>query len=542
MKRIVAIFGVITLLCALAVPNIVSVASGDSASPSDAPPVRAIDAASVGPGRVLLPSGNVASPGPVPPTRSTLDPAAYRAAKAAAAKANHDAGAKTAAPSSSTAGPLAPPTTTSVNFDGVNQSVAGGASTPDPIAAVGLNHFVELTNRHFDVYNKQTQALAKSVSLASFFNYTAASLFDPRVLYDPIYNRWVVTADALHESAGVQKLMIAVSTTSDPTGSFIVRALDMDTANNGNLFDFPMLGMDQDAIIVTTNVYKSESENVYLSTRMFAFAKARLYNNISQVLCTRDFGAIGTLAPPVVLDQNANTYLVSADAPGSVLRLYRAQNLSRSTNCFVSGATNVTVPSYSIPVSASQPGTTRTIDTSDARFVNNSTQVGNFLWNVHTVAYQGFPAPRFYQINTATSTVVQSGTFFASPSSYDWNASIAANASREVFVNWSSTDPPQNVNVQMRFSGRQAGDPAGTIPAGTALFTSPTPFSPPCVTPTCPPGPWGSYSSVALDPQTYLSQIGAVTCAANRRAWLVNEKVSSTATEWGTRAARVGFC
>ena len=35
-----------------------------------------------------------------------------------------------------------------------------------------------------DKTNTQTLPLAKSVTLATFFNYTAQTLFDPRVVYD----------------------------------------------------------------------------------------------------------------------------------------------------------------------------------------------------------------------------------------------------------------------------------------------------------------------------------------------------------------------
>ena len=41
-----------------------------------------------------------------------------------------------------------------------------------------------------------------------------------------------------------------------------------------------------------------------------------------------------------------------------------------------------------------------------------SAQYNNSLWNVHTINSDTYPTPRFYQINTDTNTMVQSGDFF----------------------------------------------------------------------------------------------------------------------------------
>lgn len=188
---------------------------------------------------------------------------------------------------------------------------------------------------------------------------------------------------------------------------------------------------------------------------------------------------------------------------------------------------NITVPSYSIPPSARQPGTSATLDTSDSRFSSSSTQFGNSLFNTHTVALGGFPAPKFYEFNTASNSVVQSGFYFASGSSDDWNASIAANTGREVFVTYSSTDSNAGIRPQVRVSGKQAAD-AG-IPAGIAVATSTNVYT------SGSPQRWGDYSSTTLDPSPVSG------CAANRRAWGTNETVIAGPT-WGTRIARFGFC
>lgn len=70
--------------------------------------------------------------------------------------------------------------------------------------------------------------------------------------------------------------------------------------------------MDQEAIIITANIFGPVA---YRETRMFAIAKARLYNGLEATF--RLFtGLVGTLAPRIVLDQNGMTYLLAAPSAG----------------------------------------------------------------------------------------------------------------------------------------------------------------------------------------------------------------------------------
>ena len=114
---------------------------------------------------------------------------------------------------SMTAATTSQPVINSINRAGLSQG-SGVWIPPDTHGAVGTNQFVEVVNQKLAVYSKTTPPkLLKSVTLDSFFGYTAPSpgLFAPRVVYDRTWKRWIVVANALHESAGIQKLLIAVS-------------------------------------------------------------------------------------------------------------------------------------------------------------------------------------------------------------------------------------------------------------------------------------------------------------------------------------------
>src|SRR5438552_15373340 len=97
----------------------------------------------------------------------------------------------------------------------------------------------------------------KSVTLATFFSYTAETLFDPRVVYDQTWQRWIVTADAFPESTTVQRLFIGVSKTSDPTGPFFIYNIDVDFFDNNDFYDFQKLGIDQVALLITSIIFLS---------------------------------------------------------------------------------------------------------------------------------------------------------------------------------------------------------------------------------------------------------------------------------------------
>jgi hypothetical protein len=473
----------------------------------------------VAPATVVDAQPNYVTEQPLPPReipfRPTMDRSEYDAAKA---RANFY-GPGAPKPFTETFAPLATPVIRTTNFNG--HSSTEGLRPPDTHGAVGPNHFVQITNSHIDMWTRQNTAtlpLAKSVTLATFFGYTTETLFDPRVVYDSTWNRWIVTADAFAESATVQRFFIAVSTSADPTSTFFIYNLNVNFFGNNNFWDFPQLGMDQDAVLFTANIFSGPT---FLGADFFAIAKARLYNGLGFTVPVFT-SLVGTLAPPIVRDQNASTFLIAAPSSGTTFSKYTVTNTSRA-GISLTGPVSITVPSYSVPPAAPQPGTVKLLDTSDSRFVNASTQSGNDLWQTHTITLGSFAAPKFYRLNTSTNTVSQSGFYFASATSYDFNASIAANDAGDCFVTWTSTDPSAANNAQVRLSGKRSAD-AG-ISAGPNANTSPTFYNASADN----PERWGDYSAVTTDPLN----------AAN--AWLVNEKVTGNRAIWGSRIVRFGF-
>lgn len=431
------------------------------------------------------------------------------------------------------AAPLAPPTKAVLLYGGSTQRGGGGSYPPDTHGAVGLTQFVQVVNSLITVRKKSDNSVQLSASLGAFFG-SSQFLFDPRAVYDSTWNRWVVVATRFPISGANPQFFLAVSTSSDATGSWYIY---LPTYSGGGLalgdfFDYPQLGMDQDAIFVTSNIFTAS--DAFKFAAMTPIAKARVYNGLSFFVPI--FTSLAaTLAPPVVLDQDARSYFVAANTSPN-LALYRGENLSNPSQATLTLQGNVAVGAYSAPPNARQPGTTQLLDSLDGRFLNASTQMGSSLWNVHTIALGTFPAPKFYQINTANTSLVQSGFFFESVTSDDWNASIAVNSQGEAFVTWNSTDvlgTGTQHQARIRYSGRQPSDPLGSIPAGSTLSNSSVALVGNAESSTV--QRWGDYSAVSIDPQSYTG------CAAGRRFWLSNERIQDANT-WGSRIGRAGFC
>ncbi|MFP1625170.1 hypothetical protein ACLB9X_08220 [Streptomyces sp. 5K101] len=435
-----------------------------------------------------------------------------------------------------TSAPLAPPAG-QFSFEGLDQG-STGVRPPDPHGAVGPNHFVEVTNgRGIGVFNKSTGANVLTMSFANFFAYATALIFDPRVVYDKKWNRWVVVAESLPEPSNpsVQYLFIAVSTTSDPTGPYFRYKFDLPEGTD--FFDYPQLGMDQDAVIITGNVFNA-SLTTYLRTRALGIAKADIYNGHSTTFPYFNLGAVGSVAPPIVEDNNASAFLLTA-SPSGALRLFRATGLGRS-NASIAAPVNVPVPAYALPPDARQPGVPDRLDTLDARFQNASTQIGDELLNIHTIAADSRPTPKWYQINTGTNALTASGFVFESSDSDDFNPAVAgspfggtaANPIGRMFFTWSSTDAVGSGlhHAAVKGSGRFATD-STTVTGGVTFAQATGPYNPSSAT----VERWGDYSSVTIDPVPFGG------CPVGQRAWLVNERHVSTSL-WGSRIGRLGYC
>jgi hypothetical protein len=416
-----------------------------------------------------------------------------------------------------------------VNIAGITEAKFGGFP-PDGDIAVSQSYVLHIVNFGVSIYNK-AGTLLKQVSFATFFNNNTDFIFDPRAFWDPYWDRFVVMADGqsgsrcnLTGNTCQSWFELAISTTGDPRGSYYIYRFPITPA--GDFMDFPDMGMDQDAIILTANNFPAGGG---FDAKVFALAKARMYSGMGTGFTF--WGGSGcTIAPPYVLDNNPNTYLLVACPNDVQVYLGVLTNTSRSNASHLFWQAVIPVPGYSVAPDAPQPGVDYALETGDNEFEQRSVQLGSRIWNVHTIL-DGTATPRWYEFDTGSNTLVADGIWYASITSSDWHPSIVMNTAGETFGTWMSVDAPGNLNLSLHFNGG-SGDNAGSGGGGT-LFTSTQALL--GQTFPAPRHRAGDFSYIALDPSAYTG------CSANRRAWLEGE-ITAGLNLWGTRIGRVGNC
>jgi hypothetical protein len=363
-------------------------------------------------------------------------------------------------------------------------------------------------------------------------------MFDPRVQYDEEYQRWIVTADAFEEASNtVQIFGIAISKTPSATGAFYRYFINTNGFTGaGNFYDYPMLGLSQDAVLFTANVFTGSG---FAGSSLFSVAKARLYNGFGWGVPVFT-GLSGTMqaAHQNLTDQNGYAWYAAAPTSSGRIDMLAESFPANPQDTGLFGYYNPSgVPAYVIPPSAPQPsGCGGTLDTLDNRFQNAGTQNGDAFYQVHTVGAGAFSEPRYYYItglNAFNPVVSFVADVFANGSSYDFNPSIASDPLGHFGLNWSSTNPS---------AGFPAGNPSevfadnnGANPNGTGqhlyVFTSASCYN----TTSGGTARWGDYSQVSIDPGP-----GPVSNTNTKIFWIDNETVPSV-NFWSTEIARLNY-
>ena len=166
-------------------------------------------------------------------------------------------------------GPFAAPSTSN-NFDGVGNGFTGPQGTfsvasapPDTNGAVGPQDYVQTVNTDFAVFNKDPgRGAVGTVRYGPVAINTLWSGFgglcqtdndgDPTVAYDGMANRWIIAQFAVTGATSTFYQCVAVSTTSDPTGSYYRYSFSY-----SNFPDYPKMGVWPDAYYETYNLFNA---------------------------------------------------------------------------------------------------------------------------------------------------------------------------------------------------------------------------------------------------------------------------------------------
>jgi len=143
------------------------------------------------------------------------------------------------------------------NWQGTN----GTASPPDPSGAAGPAHYVQAVNLRYIVHNKTGTVLAGPVNLSSLWA-GSTNDGDPIVMYDKYADRWFI-----QQFNGTDKILVAISTSSNPTSSYYTYTFVVDP---GNFPDYPKFSIWSDGYYCTANLNTPQKLAVFDRTNMLA--------------------------------------------------------------------------------------------------------------------------------------------------------------------------------------------------------------------------------------------------------------------------------
>jgi len=129
------------------------------------------------------------------------------------------------------------------DFTAGTSAESGGVIPPDPTGAVGPHHYVHAFNLRVKIFDNEGNLLVGPVPLGSFLG-SGNNDGDPIVMYDQLADRWFVSQFRISDNA----LIIGVSTTPDPTGTYNVYEYPMSTFP-----DYPHYTIWPDGYYLTAN-------------------------------------------------------------------------------------------------------------------------------------------------------------------------------------------------------------------------------------------------------------------------------------------------
>jgi hypothetical protein len=462
-----------------------------------------------------------------------------------------------------------PPTTipsTQANFEGLsneaNFNIFGfRVNPPDPNGEVGPNNYVEMVNLAFGVFDKAGNLLLGPVDTGTLWSgFEVPDCTDPSgdpvVMYDQFMDRWILSQ---FTTAGPEFWnCVAVSTTSDPTGSYYRYAF----STGPNFPDYPKYGNWTDSYVITTREF---GPTVEYGIGVYALEKNKMVNGqparsvrffvdgndpdllplVGDGLLPADVDGkqkpkTDTAIPIVGTQDDGAGYGATFDA----LNIWDLDVKWRSTP-IASFALKTQLPVASFdsmfpcaPTSRDclpQPGISdpaQYLDILSYRqrptfrlAYRNFKDYESLVTNQSVEALPGVAGVRWYEIrrNAGSYSLYQQGTYAPNDGVHRWMGSIAQDKKGDMGLGYSVVNGT-DVYPGIRYTGRLAADPLGQMTLGEGTVINGSGVQ------TTTNSRWGDYTDMTVDP------------VDDCTFWYVNEYylTSGTATDgrpWHTRIA-----
>jgi hypothetical protein len=447
-----------------------------------------------------------------------------------------------------------------------NNVIGGIVAPPDTDGAVGPNHYVQMVNLVYAVYDKTTGGLlggpwaGNALWVAANTN-DACELTndgDPIVLYDQLADRWLLSQFALPNfPAGPFYECIAISQTGDPLGAWNLYTFEISATK---MDDYPKFGIWPDGYYMSVNQFNQNTLS-WAGTGVAAFERDQMLlgnpaqmiyfdnasDNIGGLLPSNLEGAVTPTAgtPNYFMQASDDAWGVTAS---DLLRIWEFHvDWVTPANSTFTAVADLTTDPFDMDMCAysrdciAQPGTTQKLDAISDRlmfplnyrnFGTHESMVVNHTVDVGT----NHAGVRWYELrNTGSGWSIYQQGDYAPDSDQRWMASMSIDSQGNIALGYSVSS--STTYPSARYTGRLAGDPLGTMTLGENSIIEGTGSQ-------LGVNRWGDYSAVLVDPvdectfwytQEYVNTTGAWNWATRIGAF----KVPSCGTTWGTLSGTV---
>ncbi len=408
---------------------------------------------------------------------------------------------------------------------------------PDPYIAVGPEHIMLVVNSYFRITDKKGNVLI-TISASQWYGRVlpGASVFDPKVIYDPYGKRWVMVWLHANDKSSESYFMLSVSDDSNPLGNWFVWAVPANvygSTPSGSWADYEGIGFDDKAIYLTSNQF-TFSDGTYDGTRIRILPKSEIYvsDSASSFSYTdiwnvkypgTTYGAFG-LRPVRMYSKEDSYYFVkhSPYVTGTQVAVYELIDPLGETPTLVSY--KIPVTAYNSPPNANQLGGGEPlIEGGGAGFRNEPVYKDGIIYIVHSVEFQQngrYSGIHFVALDLF-SQKAKVDFVFGSEHHYYIYPALALDANNDVFISYSRSGDYEYCGAYFTVvpSGQSVPTGSLTIQPGKAHYI---------VTYGGSRNRWGDYSGAWQDP------------ADTNNVWMFAEYVDHT-DRWGTWAAGARF-
>lgn len=140
-------------------------------------------------------------------------------------------------------------------------SIFDGSAPSDNGIAVSNGGFkIIVANSTLDIFNSANKKLA-AYTLNDFANDASITdSYDPRVIYDSGADRFILVFLS-GSTSNTSKVVVCFSTTNNPTDKWNKYILKGDVTSSGYWFDYPNIGVSNNELYITGNLFTSSSNN-----------------------------------------------------------------------------------------------------------------------------------------------------------------------------------------------------------------------------------------------------------------------------------------